>query len=409
MYAFRLVLLRCSLASGVVALCSLAQANFQRYDPWLGQAAYWKDSAVARDGDATVDKQKTLAWPATVKAVQGDRLWVGRAWLMKSDVMTLPEAIDFYSLTVTRNPNDPVAWRRLGICRMGKRDWPAADKCFTTALGLAPSDYISLSRRSLARYYLHDYDGSIDDLNRMIELYPASGWVYRSRGMAKARKKSYAGAIRDFERANELDPKNVLGHIDCGVAKRLARDYDGATAEFEVAISLDPASPNGYVGRGSIERRKKDFASALRDFEKAIELDPRNPDAHGGRGAVKMEQQDYDSAAREFDTAIRCNPEDYYVLNGKALLLAVCPKEKYRDPKAALLLADQALQLEPGFAYAKATKACANALLGDFTKAIELQTEALQDDLYRAEERQDAEDRSAAWQKKEQWFFKPAK
>jgi hypothetical protein len=53
-------------------------------DEWLGKEVFFKDSAVAMVGTEVVDKYKVLDVPATVGAVNGEWLWLGRAWVKKS-------------------------------------------------------------------------------------------------------------------------------------------------------------------------------------------------------------------------------------------------------------------------------------------------------------------------------------
>ncbi len=61
-------------------------------DSWLGQRVFWKPGAKAKVGTAEVAIE-TIPFPATVEEVNGDWLWLGRAWVHKQDVATADQAL----------------------------------------------------------------------------------------------------------------------------------------------------------------------------------------------------------------------------------------------------------------------------------------------------------------------------
>ena len=67
---------------------------------WIGQRVFAKDGATARagvkEGDPQVDLD-LIPWPAKVEDENGDFLWIGRAWLHRSEVTTIDQALDYYS------------------------------------------------------------------------------------------------------------------------------------------------------------------------------------------------------------------------------------------------------------------------------------------------------------------------
>ena len=54
--------------------------------PWIGQKVFCKPDAKAKVGNQLV-KIELLTFPSEVEAVNGDWLWLGRAWVRKHDVM----------------------------------------------------------------------------------------------------------------------------------------------------------------------------------------------------------------------------------------------------------------------------------------------------------------------------------
>ena len=142
------------------------------HDPLIGTRV---ESGIAKVGNTEIDKSKYLEWPATVKAVEGEWLWLGRAWMRRFDVMDLATAFDFYMKEVRRNPQSARAWRSRGVC------WEVKGK-----------------RHNAVK----DYDQAI----KFDSKYAAA---YNNRGSCKCALKDYAGAIKDLDEAIRLDIEYV--------------------------------------------------------------------------------------------------------------------------------------------------------------------------------------------------------
>jgi hypothetical protein len=73
-------------------------------DEWLGKDVFVKDTAVAMVGTKVVDKDEMLAFPALVEDVNGEWLWLGRAWVKKSDCMLIEDAFAYFDERVSKTP-----------------------------------------------------------------------------------------------------------------------------------------------------------------------------------------------------------------------------------------------------------------------------------------------------------------
>ncbi|MEZ6123966.1 MAG: tetratricopeptide repeat protein [Planctomycetaceae bacterium] len=412
-------------------------------DPLLGTRVFWKDGGVAKVGSVVVDLSKNVPWPATVEDVQGDWLWLGRAWMRRSDVMTLNEAFDHYVDEVRRNPGSAQAWRRRagcwaekgeltnaikdydeairldpkesvyhnlrGIAKWNLDDYAGAIKDFDEAIRLDPKSSAAYNNRGFAKRNLKDYEGAIKDHDEAIRLDPKSSAAYNNRGNAKSNLKDYAGAIRDYDEAIRLDPKSAVAYNNRGNAKNDLKDYAGAIKDYDEAIQLDPKYSVAYYNRGLAKGNLKDYEGAIKDYDEAIRLDPKDSLAYDNRGWTKLLARQYEAALPDFDEAIRLNPKSRNAYNNKSLILAACPTESLRDAEAALQLAEQALELDPDNAYAFTSKACALALQGDFTAAIECQNKARSDADWMKDEAIDggvlADERIKNWQAQTLWLL----
>jgi tetratricopeptide (TPR) repeat protein len=403
-----------SLTHGCLVVLAIATTNstviagFQGLNLWTGLKVFLKDDAANRRSDGSVRKTPWLS-PSMVKWVDGRRLYVDGAWVKRSDVRTIEEAIDYYSTEVQQNPDNLLAWRRLGRCQMERRDWPAAVKMFGEAIRLKQDDTYSHYMRSQAKHHQKDYDGSIADLDEAIRLFPSNATLYAARGLVKTDKRDYDGAIHDYDEAIRRNPKNANAFFGRGRAEVHKPDYDAGLRDLDEAIRLDPTYYEAYVERAIAKVKKEQYAEAIRDYNEALRIGPRWAAVYQGRGDAKMHLADYGGAIRDFDEAIRRKPEDAFARSDKAFLLAVCADEKYRNAKESLALADTALALEPKSRFCKRAKACALALNGHFDTAIALQTEIVKEGHPTANEKRAAEARINAWKQKQQWVFQPGK
>ena len=97
----RLMFLFCLVFTSVVAAGS---------DPMVGDKVFVKDGAEAKNGDEVVDVNDLLL-PSIVEDVSGDMVWLGRAWVDKSNVMSIQEALDFRTEQIRIEPANAAAWR----------------------------------------------------------------------------------------------------------------------------------------------------------------------------------------------------------------------------------------------------------------------------------------------------------
>src|SRR4051812_32468876 len=116
---------------------------------------------------------------------------------------------------------------------------------------------------------------------------------------------------------------------------------------------------------------QKKVEEAIACCRKAIELDPKLATAHYSLGYFLADQKKADEAIARFRKAIELDPKSAMAHNGFAWFLATYPDATFRDPKKAVELARQAVELAPTIATNWNTLGVARYRARDWKIAVE--------------------------------------
>jgi tetratricopeptide (TPR) repeat protein len=302
----------------------------------------------APDGDESNVVGRVHDITLQVVKVRGDSVAVRSSgvdgWIQKSDVVPYNKALAYFTERIRDNPKDGYAHAARGVARTGKGekdDQALAD--FNEAIRLDPRLAVAFEHRGYIAYVRKDYDKSLADLNEAIRLDPGIRWPYHVRGWIWYRKKDYDKALADYEQALKIDPKEAVFYRDRGNVAFARKQYDKALGDYGEAIKLNPKYSVPFLQRGKTWVQKKQYDKALADFTEVVRLDPKQAYGHTALG----------------------------------WFLATCPDAKYRDGRKAVEVAQRACALGKG-PEEFATLAAAHAEAGEFGRAVEAQTRALE-------------------------------
>jgi len=256
------------------------------------------------------------------------------------------------------------------------------------ALAIADfSEVIRIDSTDVAAYLLRaqtwskigDHYSSMDDYCKAIKIDPNNAIAYQTRGTYLYHRHGCRDkAIRDFDEAIRLDPNNAQWYRKRADRRRSNREWDLAIEDFNNVIRIDSENSYAFWKRGDAWYHKADYDRSISDYDEAIRLSPDFYSPYAGRGMAWLKNMDYVRAMADFDQVI-CLYPTYVQLEWVAWMLSTHPDCNFRNGVRAIQLATKAAD-ETGWKNSSVleTLAAAYAEIGDFDKAVALQTSALE-------------------------------
>jgi tetratricopeptide (TPR) repeat protein len=195
----------------------------------------------------------------------------------------------------------------------------------------------------------------------------------------------YDREFRSFHQALSLAPHEEQPHEEMGTYYLTQKQYDQAIQEFQEAIRLTEGDDHPRLELGLAYQLKGDPQKAQQIFEAVLGKNPKTTEGQrlvaGNQvllADIYAQQKLYGDAIRAYQQALRLEPGFAEAHNNLAWLYATCDERNYRDPRAALDHAQQAVNLtqwkQGEFIDTLAEAHFAN---GDYQQAVEIQKKAL--------------------------------
>jgi superkiller protein 3 len=258
-------------------------------------------------------------------------------------------------MAISIDPNHASAHNMLGKTLVSQNKLDEALASYHRAIALEPTNARFHYGLGFALKTQGRDDEAIAAYSKAIELDPKFETAYIGLGNALSRQGKLDESIDCLRKAIELDPNQSPAHCNLGRDLWKQGKVEEAIACCEKAIQLDPNNARAHGVLGSIQcDSQRDYEKAAATFRKAIELDPKHAPTHSNLGNALYGQNKLADAIAAYRKAIEFDPENTHARSGLALALGrLCvqlanPVDlKLRDPKRAVELGQEAVELDP--------------------------------------------------------------
>ncbi len=296
----------------------------------------------------------------------------------KGDPKLLDQARDFSKQAMALRPELAAPYITLARIAAFERDTEYATQQVQIALSHEPRSAEAHGAQGEVYEAQSLMDKAITEYKQASDLAPDDWRWPMSLGVAYFRKGNLQESIAQLQHAIDLDPKNAMAYFDLSIAHRQSGQLEQARKDLDQALKLDPTAKY-YAALGSLLLFQGQFEKAAEMERKAIELDPKNYQAYEDLGAAySWSGTNHDKAVRAYRKAIELEEADHAKRQqpGRVASLA----DNYAavgDAKRGLVLARQALALDPNDPTVNYKAGEAFELLGQREAAIPLIAKAV--------------------------------
>ncbi|MFC1758718.1 tetratricopeptide repeat protein [Planctomycetota bacterium] len=344
-----------------------------------------------------------------------------------------------FELAIKADPRNQDAWRAKAVTHAQRGETDKAIEAFQTLLEINPMD--AIGNQALAGIFTDEgkIEKAMELLDKAIEANVTTTGIFLLKADILSRSGKYAEAAASLTKALEGDKKN--NQIRLALAQTQLQNGDVDLAQEQLETILKSASSTELRDKARILRSivysvKSQLDDAIRDIRivlkrtndagrpellmyltryytaaerpskviesasEVLELDENAWEAYRYRGDAFLSLGKHKEAIRDYESAQQINDSDSGILNNLAWVLATSPVDEVRDGERAVEFATKACDVtEFKKAHIISTLAAAHAENGNFEKAVEWSTKAVEMD---AEEEQLANE-LASYKEKKPW------
>ncbi len=191
---------------------------------------------------------------------------------------------------------------------------------FTLAISKQPNNDVAVYGRACSKMHIGDTEGAIFDFDMAIELNPNNYFAYHNLGVIEYNANNLDAALGYFKISLKIDPTNTFAQFSIAQINYEKQEIDEAIKYFEATLRNDKTLKllkheqkiycrTYYASALSMTKR---FDEALNQINISLELDSKNYEAHYIKGSILYEQKKYSDAILSYDTALILNKDFGY-------------------------------------------------------------------------------------------------
>jgi protein O-mannosyl-transferase len=204
-----------------------------------------------------------------------------------------------------------------------------------------------------------------------VEVSPDNYFAHYELGVALADAGNNDAAINHQRTALRLNPFFEPAHYQIGVELAAAGKLDDAAFHFTEALKRDPTSQELHNNLGVIFAQQNKLDAAIEQFKQTMLINPAYPKPYLNCALAQERLGQAGAAFTNFARACELDPHSPGAMIHFAYFLATCPDAHWRNPGAALKLAETANDLTGHRIPSQlSTLAFADAVSGNYTNAI---------------------------------------
>lgn len=315
-----------------------------------------------------------------IRLTEDDRPMRSQALLLRAGMSESPdEQLKDLNEAVELQPEAvaPLRARGLHYFQQGQRDLGLTD--LKRALELEPDDAQTHELMAAALADAGRLDEALASLDAALAAGHEEPEVYFLRARLNVAGKKLDDAVADLDHVLEKRPDFVPAlRFRAAVLAEQGRDTE-AILDLEAARERSGANPDLLAQLGLLYNATGHLGKALDCFDQAIAEAGDNWTLRMIRADVLLAVGRHGDALTDYAEALRLKPDDSGLLNNYAWLLATSPEDELRDADKSIELATDACELtDYKQAHILSTLAAGYAERGDFDKAVEWSTKAVE-------------------------------
>jgi len=218
------------------------------------------------------------------------------------------------AVAVRKSEESAPAHYNLGLVYKHLGDLKASESSYTEALRLRPG--YAEARYNLALLRMNDerYQLAVDDFEKAAALGMAKSKLFQNLGVCYAKLEDYEHSISAYRRALALDPNDPAVWFNLAMAFGRQEQADSSIAAYRRALELDPEYYQAHFNMAHVFSEQNQVDSALSHYRKAIELHSKYSKALFNMALLFSDREQYDSAAECYRKVVDLDPENQKAL-----------------------------------------------------------------------------------------------